>query len=231
MTDWYGFQMEEFVYAGRQARVVFPREGTCNGRLLLKTEYWGAFPATELALLEQGFHLCCIRNDNRWGTDSVLDAQAQLVMHLCEKYGLCARVVPVGMSCGGLIAVKFAAKYPELVSCMYLDAPLIDYRSLGDKPTLDEALRILGYAEPVDLDHESGMALFQLPELVKSRIPVILVAGDSDPVVPFAANGAVLQQLYKENGIDISVHLKPGCAHHPHGLGDPKPVVDFLVSH
>ena len=41
---WNGFAMENFSFEGREAHVVFPREGTANGRLMLKTVYWGAFP-------------------------------------------------------------------------------------------------------------------------------------------------------------------------------------------
>ncbi len=228
---WNGFAAERFTLDGRDAIVVFPHEGKSNGRLALKTEYWDAFPATEAALLEEGFHLCYIKNDNRWGTDSVLDAQAALIRYVSRKYHLQTKVVPVGMSCGGLIAVKLAAKYPELVSCLYLDAPALDYRTLGSQPTLDEALRVLNLDSVCRLDNYPEMALNKIPLLIDNRIPVVLVAGDSDSVVPYLSNGALLESAYRDAGIPIEVYIKPGCEHHPHGLEDPAPVVQFAVTH
>ena len=120
-TMWNGFACEHFSFEDHEATVVFPAEGTERGRLLVKTEYQDAFPeAAEIPLLQKGFHLCFIKNDNRWGTDPDLDRKARFIRFVCEKYNLSTRVVPVGLSCGGLIAAKLAAKYPELIACLYL---------------------------------------------------------------------------------------------------------------
>ena len=64
--------------------------------------------------------------------------------------------------------------------------------------------------------------------LLKNNIPVILVAGDCDHVVPYCENGALLENYYKENGGTIEVHIKPGCDHHPHGLENPAVIADFM---
>lgn len=49
------------------------------------------------------------------------------------------RGVLIGMSCGGLQAVKQAARHPGMVSLLYPDAPVINLLScpfgLGDKGT------------------------------------------------------------------------------------------------
>lgn len=86
---WNGFPMETVAFEGREARVVLPNTENRNGRLALKTEYWDAFPkAAEIALLENGFYLCFIRNDNRWGTDPDLDRKVRFVCFVAEKYNL-----------------------------------------------------------------------------------------------------------------------------------------------
>ena len=54
---WNGCAIERFCFEDREALVVFPEKESANGRLAIKTEYWGAFPATEIALLKEGFHL------------------------------------------------------------------------------------------------------------------------------------------------------------------------------
>ena len=58
---WNGFAIKRMEFEGHDACVVFPEEGTANGKLMIKTEYWDAFPnAIEVPLLKQGFHLCFV---------------------------------------------------------------------------------------------------------------------------------------------------------------------------
>ena len=40
-----------------------------------------------------------------------------------------------------------------------------------------------------------------------------------------------LEKYYKENGGEIEVYMKRGGDHHPHGLPDISPVVDFIRRH
>ncbi len=130
MELWCGFSKKVFEFEEKKAIVVFPREGTANGRLAIKTEYWDAFPhAVEIPLLEKGFHLCYVENTSRWGLEEDLDRKARFIRAVAAEYGLDPKSVPVGMSCGGLMAVKLAAMHPDVVGCLYLDAPVINYLS------------------------------------------------------------------------------------------------------
>ena len=36
---------------------------------------------------------------------------------------------------------------------------------------------------------------------------------------------------WREAGIEIEVHGKPGCGYHPHGLEDLAPIVRFMLTH
>ena len=60
------FRQIEFEFEGRYATLVFPPEGTENKRWMLKTEYFGAFPAFEKEMLARGWHLAWIANLTRW---------------------------------------------------------------------------------------------------------------------------------------------------------------------
>ena len=141
------------------------------------------------------------------------------------------------MSCGGLQAVNFAAKYPHLVSVLYLDAPVMNFLSwpfgMGDcfvdrGPALyKEVLDALGMTKS-ELICFRGHPIDKIPTLIKEKIPVLMVYGDSDNVVPYPENGYVLEKAYKEAGLPLSVHGKEGCGHHPHGLEDPEPLIDFI---
>lgn len=235
-----GYRSKPFVFEGHEAIIVYPEEGTENGYLAVKTEYWGAFPeAIELPLLEKGFHLCYIKNDNRWGVNEDLDRKARFVRYVQEECGLNSKCVPVGMSCGGLIAIKFAARYPELVKCLYLDAPVVNYmscpcgfgigRSLSDDNS--EIINALGLTDISQLLAYRDMPLDKLGALVEAKIPVVMVTGDSDQVVPYCENGIFLEKAYKDAGVQIEVYIKPGCDHHPHGLSDPTAALNFIIRH
>ncbi len=60
---------------------------------------------------------------------------------------------------------------------------------------------------------------------------LIHVVGDADNTVPPAENTAIIEARYKKLGGTIQVIHKPGIGHHPHGLDDPTPVVEFILKH
>jgi len=235
---WMGYHCEKMQFEEREALIVYPEKGTEKGCLAVKTEYWEAFPeAIELPLLKNGFHICYIKNDNRFGVEEDLDRKARFIRFVQEKCGLWQKCVPVGMSCGGMIAIKLAARYPELISCLYLDAPVINYMSwpcgfgIGtDHPSeYSEILDALKLSSISELISVRDMPLDKLPVLVENKIPVVIVSGDSDRTVPYCENGIWLEKAYKDAGIDIEVYIKPGGDHHPHGLRNPGVVLEFIL--
>ena len=59
------------------------------------------------------------------------------------------------------------------------------------------------------------------------NIPVIMVYGDCDDIVPYDEKGAILEKYYRENGGTIIAIGKENCGHHPHGLEDHTPLIEF----
>lgn len=231
---WNEFSGVEFDFMGQTSKVIKPN---CepNGMWVFKTEYFEAFPDTQIEFLNRGWHLVFNKNDNRWAEDYDLERKVRLAEFVSEKFGLDERFVPIGMSCGGLYAVKLAALIPHKISAIYLDAPVMNLLScpfgLGNKTNVNVTgeeytsftgrtrIEMLSYREhPID----------KMPILLENDIPIVLVAGDSDDVVPYEENGALLEKFYKQNGGRIYVHLKAGCNHHPHGLENCSIVVDEI---
>ena len=68
-----------------------------------------------------------------------------------------------------------------------------------------------------------------LEPLAKAGIRLIYVVGDADTVVPPEENALIIERRYRALGGVVRVIHKPGVNHHPHGLEDPSPVVDFLI--
>ncbi len=235
-TLWNGFRRIDFSFEGRAAIIVFPKTANDNKNWLFKTEYFGAFPNFEIKMLERGWHLAYIKNVTRWCLDEDLDLKARFVEYLHEEYGLYQKCLPVGMSCGGLIACKFAAKYPECVTALYLDAPVMNLLScpagigVAGDDMLQEFINATGMTLS-RLTYYREHPIDKMPLLVKNQIPIILVYGDADAVVPYCENGAILEKYYRENGGIITAIGKNNCGHHPHGLEDNTPIIEFALKY
>jgi len=49
--------------------------------------------------------------------------------------------------------------------------------------------------------------------------------------VPWDENTGVVAERYRKLGGSITLIAKPGVAHHPHGLDDSTPIVEFIFKH
>ena len=74
--DFYGFPMLRFRFEDTQGQLILPR-GEKSGKWIFKTEYLGAFPAAELALLEQGFCIAHVDAPDRFCTPGTVALRAR----------------------------------------------------------------------------------------------------------------------------------------------------------
>ena len=230
---WNGFKRIDFEFEGKDAILVFPQIPNENKNWLFKTEYFGAFPNFEIEMLKRGWHLAYLKNTTRWCLDKDIDLKKRFADYLSSEYGLYKKFVPVGMSCGGLIATKFAAKYPEYVQALYLDAPVMNFLSCPAGIGKAEDSMMQEFTDATGMDLISLINYRDNPIdkkdiLLKNNIPIIMVYGDSDNVVPYDENGEFLEKYYRENNGNIVVIGKENCGHHPHGLLDNTPIIEFI---
>lgn len=232
-TEWNGYKCLEFEFKQRKAKLVCPKEPCEGNKWLFKTEYFGAFPAFELEMLAKGFHVAYVQNKTRWHDESDDEIKEMFCEFLCREFGLNEKCLPVGMSCGGMHAVYFAAKYPERVVGLYLDAPVLNLLScpagvgIGGDDLYEEFVRHTGVTKS-DLINYRNHPIDYVDVLVKNQIPIFLVVGDSDSVVPYVENGKVLYEYYMKHNGDITLIIKEEAGHHPHGLNDNGALVEFV---
>ncbi len=232
--DYYGFEGLEFQFDNLPAKLIKPNVKP-NGKWVYKTEYFDAFPETQIEFLNRGYHLAFSDSYTRWAPDNDVERKINFIKFISKEFNLSKKCIPIGMSCGGMYAVKIGAIAPELIEAMYIDAPVMNLLScpcdfgVAKSGFREEYLKlvnttlsdIISYRNhPIDVMHV----------LVENDIPIVMVAGDSDTVVPFVENGALLEKLYKEKGGKMIVHIKPGADHHPHGLDNPSIIVDEIES-
>lgn len=233
---WNGYRQLEFQLNGHKALLVLPHQPK-GDRWLLKTEYFGAFPNFELVMLERGWHLAYIESTTRWYKESDSEDKAALCDYLHQHFGLREQCMCVGMSCGGMQAVYFAARHPERVAALYLDAPVLNLLScpccVGRKAAVDfypEFVEKTGMTVQ-DLINYRNHPIDNLGPVLEHRIPVMLICGDADDVVPYEENGLQLSLRLQAAAHPFVEILKPGCRHHPHGLEDPAPIVEFACKY
>ncbi len=220
------FTQYDFTFEGRDAVVVLPDEANRSGKWLLKTEYFYAFQEMELHFVQRGYALAFVANRDRWGAQIDLEVKRRFCDFVIREFSLEQRCIPVGMSCGGLIGIKFAAKFPDYVSCLYLDAPVVNLLScpcgLGagtdiPRENIDVAMRELDMKDMSDMIAYRDHPLDNVPLLIQHRIPVAMCCGDSDTTVLYEENGLLVKQAYESSGVPFKFLLKKGLGHHPHG--------------
>ena len=189
ISDYFGYECRDFVLDGYECKLVLPKKPDPLGRWIIKTEYFEHFPAFQLEMLSRGYHLAFVNNKTRWMVPEDVDAKNRLAEYLVSEYGLNEKCVPVGISCGGLHAVYFAAKYPERIAALYLDAPVMNLLScpagIGEATAsmLDEFVNATGITLG-DLINYRNHPIDHKYELTRAKIPVVMVYGDSDKIVP-----------------------------------------------
>ncbi len=235
-STWNGFRRLDFEFEGYPALLVLPKEANAARRLAIKTEYFGAFPATEIAMLKAGYHLCYLKNRSRWGTDDDCERKKKFIDFLADEFGTARKVVTVGMSCGGFHAVSFASRYPEYISFLYLDAPLLTFFSAAPQRHAHENMevrwpevqRAWGFRTYAEAYLYNDQPLHRLPILAEHRLPVGLVFGTSDEVVPAVENAEILREYYGQAGAPIRFWRRPSYGHHPHGLDNPEELLAYI---
>lgn len=113
----------------KKAKLVCPNSRGDEKKWLFKTEYFEAFPSFELEMLSRGYYVANIENTTRWCLEEDTERQAEFGIFLKKEFNLNKKCIVVGMSCGGMQGVYLAAKHPELVASLYLDAPVLNLLS------------------------------------------------------------------------------------------------------
>jgi pimeloyl-ACP methyl ester carboxylesterase len=156
----------------------------------------------DLALLAKGFHI----------VTPPLTAQSGMVQQEWDETykmlvdnGFSTKPVMEGTGANAGEAYAWAIANPDKVSCIYARNPSL--RSLMAK------------SPPID----------NLAPLAKAGIPILHDCGSLDPWL----NGQtrVVEKRYKALGGRIAVIIREGEGHFPLAPKDPKPAVDFILSH
>jgi pimeloyl-ACP methyl ester carboxylesterase len=236
-SQWNGYDRYDFVVDGCNCLVVVPKTAAPGKPWIWRTEFFGHEPQADIGLVEKGFHAVYMDVQNMYGAPVAMKHMDAFYDRLTGQHGLSKKTVLEGFSRGGLFAFNWAALHPDRVACIYVDAPVCDFKSWpggkgkgkgspGDWQKLqkdyhfkDEAEALAYTKNPID----------NLKPLADAGVPLLHVCGDADDIVPVAENTKVLQERYEKLGGKITVILKKGIGH-VHGMDDPRPIIDFILT-
>lgn len=236
-SNWNGFTRYDFTYQELPITVVAPDEPAPGRPWVWHGEFFGHRPAPDIELLKRGFHIVYVRVPDLLGSPLAVSHWNKCYELLTERYGLASKVALVGLSRGGLYCYNWAVQNPTRVSCIYGDAPVCDFRSWpggkgagpGDATNWQRVLDLWKFPDEAAAMAYKGNPVDNLKPLADAGVPLLHVFGDADEVVPWQENTGLVAKQYKELGGSIELIRKPGVKHHPHGLDDPTPIVDFII--
>lgn len=239
LSDWQGYPRYDFPVNGHTLTVVLPKSPAPGQPWCWEGEFFGHQPAPDVALLGKGFAIVYLNAPNLLGSPQAVAKWEAAYEYLVQLHGFHPQPAITGLSRGGLYAANFAIAHPHHVSCLYLDAAVLDIKSWPGatgkaKRSPEEFARLLhvyGLADEAAVRAYPGSPVDNLAPLAKAHVALLNVYGDADDTVPWQENTGLVEPRYKALGGDITLICKPGGNHHPHGLTDPTPIVDFIVKH
>lgn len=226
------------LFDGLPFTVLAPRRPAPGRPWAWRPEFLGAFDAVDRLLVEAGWHLLFLDLPDHYGAPSARARFGAFIEAQIAARALAPSGVFIGLSRGGLSALHLACDRPELCAALYLDNPVCDFRSwpggfdggFGSAEDWAKLLRAHGFDERQAIAC-ADQPLTRLAPALARRLPLALVGGDADEVVPWATNGARLAELYRTAVAPLLLRVKPGALHHPHGPDDPAEIADFLRRH
>ena len=234
-TIWEGYDRTDFLLNEHPGHIIHPKKPLPGNPWVWRAEFFGAFDTADRALLAKGWHIAYYKLSDMYGCPEAVEQMKLFHDAAAEHFSLDPKADLFGFSRGGLYSVNYAASYPEDIAVLYLDAPVLDIRSwpggLGDGVGAPKQWEeCLGWYRLSEEDARSfdRNPLDRIPELIAGNIPIMLVAGGADSVVPYHENGMILHKEYTMRGGRIRTIVKPDCEHHPHSLEDPAPIVEMI---
>ncbi len=242
VSRWEGFVRHDFDLDGANVIVVEPEDPLPGRPWAWRGEFFGAYANADAELVRRGWHLVSVSAPDLFGAPAAMTRWERLHEVMVQDHGLAPKPALIGLSRGALYCMAWAAKHPDRTLLVYLDNGVCDFKSWpggrpkglgtgqGSPEEWAKLLQAYGFRDDAEAIAARVNPVDSLAPLAGARIPLLLVYGDSDRVVPHRENSERVYDRYRALGGPVERIVKPGQDHHPHGLTDPRPIVDFFES-
>ena len=240
-----GFPRTVFEFEGCEAWVVEPEKPAAGAPWVWCMEWPTAFQDRTgvKALLEAGYRWVTFNPASGGRTrvvagnqnDEMVARRNRFQKFLVAELGLEPKCGLIGMSWGGFYSVRYASTYPECVKAMFLDAPLLDFSTLA-KFKENGWKQLQAYYPQITSDYVGAddplqpVAAARAERIAKAGIPVWIIYGAADTVVPAASNCLRFAAAYEKAGGHLRLWRDNLRGHHPHGMepGEGRAFVNFF---
>lgn len=237
----HGQTLENFEIDGAKVSLKIPHAPAEGKPWLWVGEFAGHLKTLESGLVDKGWHIAYVSQRDQFGSPGAMAVWEKLYSELHEKRGLSAKPALLGISRGGLYVNAWLRLHPDRASVLYLDNGVCDIRSWpggfqliekggGSKGDWAKYKALFGFADDETAIEKSIHPTDGLLPAIRADVLLISCHGTADRTVPYADNAGKLVELWEQNKGRVKLFPKLGGDHHPHGLADPKPLVDLLIS-
>ena len=226
-----GFLRTKFTMADCEAWVVEPETPAADGRWVWCMEWPTAFQdrVGVKALLAAGYRWVTFNPASKTiyagnQNDEMIAKRRAFQRFLVEELGYAPKCGLIGMSWGGYYSVRYASIHPECVCAAYLDAPLLDFSTLkGFEGNGKWGRKGLSKYYPFITDTYVGaddpyQSVNRAGPLAKAGIPLLILYGGMDDVVPPESNCLKFAVAFEKAGGDLMIERRGRYGHHPHGV-------------
>jgi dipeptidyl aminopeptidase/acylaminoacyl peptidase len=155
--------------------------------------------------LAAGVAVAGIDAGEAYGSPRGTELMTALYDELTQKRGFAAKPCLLGRSRGGLWVSAFAIAHPDKAAGIAGIYPVFDFRTY---PGLEKAAPAYGLTpQELEASLSTHNPIARADVLVKAKIPVCIIHGDEDAVVPLKANSAALAAAYERAGAGDAVRL------------------------
>jgi pimeloyl-ACP methyl ester carboxylesterase len=181
-------------------------------------------------LTEAGIAIAGIDVGESFGSPDGRAGFSALYDELTQRRGFALRPVLLGRSRGGLMTLSWAAENPDKVAAfagIYPVCNLVSYPGLAKAApayglTATQLETALAEHNPID----------RLAPLARARIPLLMIHGDIDTLVPLEDNSLEVRTRYFALGGQCRVIIARGQGHNRWaGFFQNEEVTDFVIEH
>lgn len=180
--------------------------------------------------LDAGVAVAGIDVGEGYGSPASQKLFTALYNEVTKNRGFASKACLLGRSRGGLWCSSWAIRNTDKVAGFAGIYPVFDLRSY---PKLNRAAPSFGMTpEQLEASLDEHNPVAKIGQMAEAKIPVFIIHGDIDKVVPLEANSAKVRQAYQEAGVAnlITLEVVKGQGHNYfRGFFTSQSLVDFAI--